>query len=140
MIIAVQILSFLFALFCGIHDVPAVNSFAYYGSSPKEQSKFHGANWKLKLCFALMASLIFYPHYWSMLYAFLLSGIEIWIVFDPVVARFRRTKKDFFYLSEGNFTDRLLMKVLGKNAGVYKFLFLIAVVIVLNILYYGNGS
>jgi hypothetical protein len=30
--------------------------------------------------------------------------------------------------------------VLGKNAGVYKFLFLIAVVIVLNILYYGNGS
>lgn len=134
MIIVIQILSLLFALFCGIHDVPAVNSFAYYGSTQKEQRKFHGANWKLKLCFSLLASLIMYPHYWDMAIIFVLSGLEIWIVFDPVVARLRRVKQDFFYLSQGNFTDRLLLKVLGKNAGIYKFLLAIIIVIGLNIL------
>lgn len=138
MIIAVQILSLLFALFCGIHDVPAVNSFAYCGSTAKEQSKFHGANWKLKVCFALLASLSAYPNHWHMMIFFLVSGIEIWIVFDPVVARVRRVKQNFFYLSTGNFTDRLLLKILGSNAGIYKFVIAIIAVIVLNILYYGN--
>jgi hypothetical protein len=138
MIVAAQILSLLFSFFCGLHDVPAVNSFAYYGSTPKEQSKFHGANWKLKVCFSLLASLVAYPDYWQMGLIFFLSGLEIWIVFDPVVARFRRTKQNFFYLSQGNFTDRLLMKMFGKNAGAYKFLFAIILVSGLNILYYVN--
>lgn len=136
MIIAVQILSFLFAFFCGIHDVPAINSFAYYGSTPKEQRKFHGANWKLKACFCLLASLIAYPNYWQMAMIAFLTGLEIWIVFDPVVARFRRTKQDFFYLSQGNFTDRLLLKLFGKNAGIFKFLLVVLLIMLLNIIYY----
>lgn len=135
MIIAIQILSLSFGLFCGLHDVPAVNNFTYYGSTPKEQRKFHGANWKLKLCFALMCALVAYPNRWDMVIFFLLSGLEIWIVFDPVVARFRRTKQNPFYLSTGNQVDRILLRVFGENAGVWKFLICVTSVIVLNIIY-----
>jgi hypothetical protein len=134
MIIVIQVLAFLYAFRIGVHDAVAVNGFTRCGSNPKEQSQFHSSNWQQKAIVCAGLSLPFYPHYLSMAIAFIMCGLIVWIVFDPVVARYRMNKQAWYYLTTGNLTDRFLLKVFGKYAGAYKFILVTALVIILNIL------
>lgn len=127
MIIAVHILALLFGLFNGRHDVPAVDHFTDEGSNPKEQALFHGSNWKMKTVFCLgvsFAPFFLLPFSFELALdqalAFIAAGLDVWIVFDPVVALTRKNRQPFFYLSDGNKTDRTLKKIFGDHAGAYK--------------------
>lgn len=130
MIWTVHILSLLFALFCARHDVPAINNFEFYGSTPSEQGLFHGANWKLKFVFCLLVGSIPFLHGAGLINSFLyftVAALNIWTVFDPIVARTRARKKVWYYLSKGNQTDRILLSLFGSKAGIYKTLICIAI-------------
>lgn len=140
MIWAVHILSISFAYFCARHDVPAVDNFTDYGSTPKHQRIFHGANWKLKFCFCVTMGLMPYLSGYSFASSFLLfivAWLDVWAVFDPVIARTRKSKKVWYYLSEGNATDRILLRAFGKYAGIYKAA--LCIVINLIIIIYGQN-
>lgn len=137
----IHIVSILFAYFDGRHDVPAINNFNRYGSNEKDQSAFHGSNWKLKLILCL--SLALPPLFWDFSVlsvcrcgiTFLVSGINIWMIFDPVVALFRDSKQPWWYLSNGNKTDRVLKKSFGEHAGKWKLFICIVVSILLTVTY-----
>jgi len=139
-ILGVLFWALLYAYYSGRHDVPAVNSFTKYGSNPSEQSKFHSANWKMKLivCIALAcapdASVSLREwHFWG---AFVVAGVTVWIVFDAVVARQRQNKQVWYYLSTGNQVDRILLHIFGPRAGIYKTFICVAVVITAVVLWF----
>lgn len=127
MIFAVHILAFIFGYFNGRHDVPAVDHFTDNGSTPKEQAVFHGSNWKMKVTFcAAIAIIPFFilPFSFELLLdqalAFVAAGLDIWIIFDPVIARTRDNKQPIFYMSDSNKVDRTLMKLFHHSAGLVK--------------------
>ena len=125
-IIVVYILSILYAYFSGKHDVPAVNSFAQYGSSPAEQNLFHGANWKMKAvyCSTTFLPCFFLPFSFEMILICSLglgvAWMNIWAWFDIVIVKYRFIHRPWYYLSNGNATDRKLLQMFGEKAGVYK--------------------
>lgn len=126
MIIAVHILSILFAIFNGRHDVPAVDAFTDHGSAEKPQSMFHRNNLAMKSTFVFALFIIpvlIVPFSFEGTFEFAIAaiagGLDVWIVFDPVVALVRSNKQAAFYLSN-NSIDRRLKQWLGKNAGVWK--------------------
>jgi hypothetical protein len=145
MIIYIEIFSLLFAYSCGRHDVPPVDNFTQYGSNKKHQSAFHGWGFILKMCYVLAISFLVYwftKDWKQSTIVFTNSTLIIGAVFDPVIAICRTVytppKKPWYYLTDqGPFLDRFLLHVLGKKAGIWKFLISIAIVIILTI-FYGN--
>lgn len=133
MIYIIQILSLLFAFRIGVHDAVAINGFIRCGSKPKEQIRFHSSNWQLKAIVCLALSLFFYPHWQPMMAAFILCGLIVWIVFDPIVARYRMNKQAWYYLTTGNIVDRILLHIFGKKAGVYKTVICLFLVLLFNL-------
>lgn len=135
MIWTIHILSLLFGYYTARHDIPAVDNFTDFGSTPKHQRQFHGANWKLKFLFCVPMFLMAYFANEGLLNAFLFfiaAGLDIWVVFDPVIARGRKNKMVWYYLSKGNQVDRLLISIFGVKAGIYKTI----ICIILNVLIY----
>ena len=136
MIYVIQILSFLFAFACAVHDCPAIDNFTFYGSDEKQQKRFHLFNGLLKSCFV---GAVFICGGWM---TATLSALIIYMVFDPVVAIFRTVftppKKPWYYLSTKGI-DGFLVKALGQKAGLYKAAFCLVLIIALNIIYYGNA-
>jgi hypothetical protein len=115
----------LFIGFCaGRHDAPAVDNFTFFGNTPKQNTQFHRFNWLMKLGFISYATWVQGP----------CSGLiflcTIWGLFDPVVALFRTVytvKKPWYYLSaKSNATDRVLLRLFGEKAGVWKAAFCLA--------------
>lgn len=66
-----------------------------------------------------------------LIFAFTTGGIY-WQTFDSAYGM--SIRKGLFYLGEPG-TDQLIIRLLGKRAGLWKFLILITAVIILNILY-----
>jgi hypothetical protein len=131
----IQIIAILIAIRLGVHDAVAVNGFERCGSDEKEQSQFHNSNWQLKALICLGLSVLGYANWLRMAIYFFTTGLEVWILFDPVVALFRKNKQAWYYLSKGNRVDRILMKIFGRSAGVFKCLICLVIVILLNIFY-----
>ena len=134
--VAVQILSLLFALRMGLHDAVAVNGFTRCGSNAKEQDQFHSSNWQLKAVVCVGLSLPFYPNYWIMAEALAATGSIVWMVFDPVVARRRMNKQLWYYLTTGNQVDRILLHLFGPKAWIYKTIICAAIVAAIDVFYF----
>lgn len=146
-LLIIEAITFLFAYACGRHDVPAVDSFTIHGSTGKLQAIFHNFNFILKLCYTVAVALsVAYPiangNWWRFGAVFLLIGLIIWAVFDPIVAIYRNVftppKKKWWYLSagdgtNGHFIDRTLLGWFGEKAGIYKLLICVLVVVFLNV-------
>jgi hypothetical protein len=123
----VQVVTILFAIACGQHDVPAVNNFTSYGSSKNEQAKFHRWGFVAKACYIVVILLL---HGWVLA---LICWVVSYILFDPIVALFRRERKDWWYISD-NQIDGFLKRILGKKVGMWKFLIGLAFVIFMNVI------
>lgn len=138
-IIGVQLLIGLVAYALGRHDVPAVDNFTFYGSTPKHQTDFHRFNWVAKGALVASLSLLASAVSWQIaLWLAAANTALIWGLFDPVVAIFRTVftppKKPWYYLSTGNRTDRKLLQLLGPKAGIYKALICLAILLIANYL------
>lgn len=121
----VQALAIVFAIAFGQHDTVPVNHFTSWGSNDKEQKRFHRSGFIAKACFIMV---IFLLHGWVLA---LICWVISYILFDPIVALFRRERKDWWYLSDGQI-DGWLKRLLGKKAGMWKFFIGLAFVIIMN--------
>ena len=145
MFILIQILVALAAWWLGRHDAPACDNFAQHGSTPDEQSRFHGSNWKIKAVIAVMASLAVLPL--SNLVVALLLAISntfiLWTLFNISLnlARFV-PERSWDYVSESsNKTDVWLTKKFGNDAGFVLAAFSFVMVLTVNLLtpiFYGK--
>jgi hypothetical protein len=89
----------------------------------------------LKIIFCIVCGAIFWPGVVEMLFAFALSGLCIWLLFDPVLNRSRDRKRAWHYLGMNDEDGKFWNGLFGKNSGKVKAAVLSAAIAALNIIY-----
>lgn len=136
MIYYIQILSILFAIGLAKHDAPAVTDFEHDGADPKQMSKFHRYGVWSKLFFCIAVALIPHWEFVVMVKYGLLSGLLVWLVFDPVVNLARYPKRNWYYLGKNDADGRRWIKLFGEGkAGKIKAIVLGILILGINIFY-----
>lgn len=129
-----QVISALFAVMAALHDAPAVSNAHFYGwANPKYNGQFHAANAALKVVFSLMAAVPFLPDWKEAGIAFGLSGLWVYLLFDPVLNRARSPKFDWWYLGKNDGDSRRWKAVFGSKAGKVKAAILFTIIIAVNL-------
>lgn len=134
--ILLQVISALFAVLVALHDAPAVSNAHFYGwASPKYNGQFHAANAALKVVFSLMAALPYFADWKLAAVAFVLSGLWVYLLFDPVLNLARSPKFAWWYLGVNDGDGRRWRAVFGEKAGKVKAAILFILIIGGNILW-----
>lgn len=133
----VQALSIWAAFVFAWKDAPSVREFHNDGVSQEDMGKFHKNGSFLKLLVCILAGLVFNENYLFAGFSFVLSGLWIWLLFDPVLNRARSQGFKLDYLGLNDADGRRWRKWFGdKNAGKWKAVVLSAAILILNILIY----
>jgi hypothetical protein len=133
----VQALSIWAAFVFAWKDVPAVRKFHNDGASPEEMAGFHRNGWVIKVFFCILAGLVFKDNYLFGGFSFILSGLWIWLLFDPVLNVSRDQGFTWDYLGLNDADGRRWRKWFGdKKAGKWKAVVLSAAILILNLLIY----
>lgn len=133
MIYVIQILSILAAIALARHDAPAVIHFEYHGVDNNSMAKFHRNNNYIKFVFCLLAASCFYPDWKEMLYAIVLCGLWIYLLFDIVLNK-NRPGKNWDYIGLNDADGRRWTKWFGQRAGEWKAIILSLLIIITNLL------
>jgi len=128
MLILLQILSLLFAVACGVHDVVPVLKMIRYGASPKEALMFHRSGFMARGLFAAGVSICNGVSYETLFLA-LSMGFIMWAGFDISLGWIVKGKA--FYVGQTASLDKWLRRW-GRYAGQIKAGFCLLAVGILN--------
>ncbi len=133
----VQALSIWAAFVFAWKDAPSVRKFHNDGVSPEEMAKFHKNGSFLKFMVCILAALVFKDNYLFAGASSLLSGLWIWLLFDPVLNVSRKQGIEWDYVGENDADGRRWRKWFGpEKAGRKKAFYLSAAIVVINVLIY----
>ena len=133
----VQALSIWAAFVFAWKDVPSVREFHNDGVSPEEMAKFHKNGSFLKFLVCILAALVFKDNYLFAGTAFFLTGLWIWLLFDPVLNVCRDQGFAWDYLGLNDADGRRWIKWFGQEkAGKMKAVVLSAAIVAINVLIY----
>lgn len=127
-----------FAIVLAKHNAPTVLHFEDFGfrseaERNKAMAKFHRYNNWVKGIFCLMAALLLLPDWKESLFAGVLTGLWIYLVFDIALNK-NRPGISWDYLGLNDADGRRWIKWFGKNAGEVKALILLAAIAATNVL------
>jgi len=133
-----QLIAILSAIYFAKHDAPACNKFADAGAWSDELATFHRNGGKLRavIVTGLSLMLLFPLGVSDINNALLAGGINaawVFLLFDIVLNKARKRGLSWDYIGGHDDTGRWLKKRLGRNAGQWKALICLVVVIGLNI-------
>ena len=139
----VQAIAILFAVALAKHDAPAIIQFEKLEKDNLLMARFHRYNFWAKTLFCVLAALIFLPKdimttklpdFLNMFFSGLLSGLWIYLLFDPCLNK-NRPGRDWDYIGSNDADGRRWIKWFGENAGEKKAVILSVLVIAVNILF-----
>jgi hypothetical protein len=103
-----------------LNEVPC-NKFSRYGTSLKEDSRFHWANFIVKLLIDLpVALLVCVITGYNVLLLIILFGLIMWVVFDIALGVFLHGWEGAFYLGDTAKIDKLLVSGIRIKKAVYR--------------------
>jgi hypothetical protein len=130
-----QLMTFLFAVCLAWFQKFSVNKMIDHGASIKEEKQFHFASGLIKFIWIFRYAFIAGTSFWlSGLLVFVLLGANLWLVFDIALNKF--TGKVTFYVGNTAKLDKWQRKHLGRYAGQIKAGVCLAVIVLLNVLYF----
>lgn len=132
--ILIQAIAIQFAIAMAFHDAPAVTNFELNGVTPEAMSTFHRNGWWSKVFFCLICALSPGWGLWLKMAAYgLLSGLWVYLLFDPVLNRSRRPRRPWDYLGLNDGDGRFWNSIFGRQAGKIKAVVLLLAIITINV-------
>lgn len=131
-IIILQIFAFGSSLSMSFLNMIPVRKMRDFGASSQEEKEYHAAN--LSVLAWLNMAMTFGYRGWEWIFAVVVTALIQWLIFD--ISLNLLTDKPGYYVGETAKTDKMLMKYLGPQAGKIKAGVCLALIILLNVLYY----
>jgi hypothetical protein len=130
-----QVLMIIYIRFASWHHAPGVNAMREYVPTPNPyENPFHFWSWFQAAIVALSLSLgliSYQPLSWCIVMG-VLCAVWYWLLFDPMLNL--GTGKSWDYLGSGSTMDRWLKRRFGNNAGEYKAIIMLLLIILINVL------
>ena len=135
-----QVIIVLFTVFFAHHNAPSANHFSNYGALPNVIDKFHKNGFRTRMIVVAGVALLLLPPFGAEdINNALLSGVVNagWssLLFDPILNKSRKVGLSWDYIGTDDGVGRRLIKLFGSNAGEWKAIISLFIVVATNILY-----
>lgn len=129
----VQAISVAFAVITAAISAPIVTRFERNGATVRQMTLLHRYTALVKIAFGLVVVLQALPDLHRAAFSGVFAFLWVYILFDPLLSRFRRPKRPWHYLGLNDGDGRFWNGTFGRDAGKWKAAILLTLITLTNL-------